>query len=1035
MPTPHSSRWLAAGAVATAALVLFAGSPVIADAADADPTRLVLTPTEDPATSQSFTWRTPVAEDAGAVHLRVAGTTEWRVMDAHLLAPLDPAFVHHSVTVDALEPGTTYEYWVGTDEAASDYYEFTTSTAAGDPFTFIYFGDAQNDLAAQWAPVVEQAFDRYPGAVGTVNAGDLINSSNNDSEWDDWFGAMDGYSQTSNVIAAPGNHEYTGDAFLRNWKANFEYPLNGPQVIGGYGDSAGEAQRQAYEEQMVKALEETAYYTDYQGVRFISINASRSQAVNIFTPDELPNCVADCPNPIELWLDMQANWVDQMLADNPHQWAVAVFHQPVFSTSEGRNEVDLRRALLPVFQENNIDLVLQGHDHTYARGYVADDATSIDGVTAGPVYAVAVAGPKYYDLQPEGENVWTANGAVQVTRAAQTSTYQGITVDGDTLSYESIVARKGAASSTNLEIGETLDSFSITKYDDGTKCVVEEGVTAPGPGVCEHSYESDGGEGGPAPVEVPLGHEVVDQLDLDLTAAGPLAFDEDHGTLFIADAQEVGARIVEVDAVTGAELREFPLNHMPVDMAFGANERALLLGFAEGYVGAYSADPWSFGEPVIDETPVSAGITGVTFDAWRAVGYVAVDAGAYGAILALDLESGDLLSQTVTAGGIGAMDVDPASGLLYATYGSDIGARVFSTLEDMAVVDEYALDGDVSAVSIDRAAGLVYFAHGGDGEAGGLSVVDRANGQVSRLEGPKYGSAVQGVALDTNEERVYIATAAGDPAQVVVAERWEAPVVTRQPMGVSVDEGDEVVLTALATGVPVPTVQWERKVAGGTWASVSSADSADLTFNATEHDAGAAYRAVFTSTMGEEKFTAVSSEASLMVALDDSGDGGDGGDGGGGDGGDSDGSQAPDESDLNASNMGNLTIPGVITLGVPTSIGLGSGFAGQDVTPVLFSEPLMLGTHSAAGDGSIVVTVPIDAPTGAHRLAIYGESGEVIGWAPVTLVAPVETLEGEFGSDSGDLASTGAEFGPWVATAVLLLVVGSALVIARRRVS
>ena len=102
----------------------------------------------------------------------------------------------------------------------------------------------------------------------------------------------------------------------------------------------------------------------------------------------------------------------------------------------------MRAAWLPVFQRNDIDLVLMGHDHTYARGFVNADATETPGITTGPVYAVSVAGPKYYDQQPEDDNVWTRNGATQVVRAGHTSTFQGITVSGNTLRYESIVAAK-----------------------------------------------------------------------------------------------------------------------------------------------------------------------------------------------------------------------------------------------------------------------------------------------------------------------------------------------------------------------------------------------------------------------------------------------------------------------------------------------------------------------------------------------------------------------------------------------------------------
>jgi predicted alpha-1,2-mannosidase len=452
-------------------------------APEAMPERIVLTPTEKAENSQAFTWRTGSALTSGEVQLRKAGAETWRTVPARGNEELISGGVPvrtHSAVVDGLTPGTAYEYRVGTGKWFSKTYTFTTARPAGEEFTFLYFGDAQNDLSAKWAPVVKQAYTRYPTAVGSVNAGDLVNSSGNDSEWRDWFGAMDGYSQTTNVIAAPGNHEYNGDAFLKTWKSTFEYPANGPRATPAADDSPAERQRAAYEAHMAKVLTETAYYNDYQGVRFITLNASTGDARSLMTPDNLPACTTGCPDPEKLWLDLQGRWLDGILGSNPNKWAVAVFHQPVFSGAEGRDEKPVRDAWLPVFQRADIDLVLMGHDHVYARGYVNADATATPGVTTGPVYTVAISGPKYYEQAPAGDNVWTRNGATQVATAGHTSTFQGIKVTADQIRYESVVAAKwDDRSTTDKKVGEVLDSFTITKYDDGTKYVTEDGVPIP----------------------------------------------------------------------------------------------------------------------------------------------------------------------------------------------------------------------------------------------------------------------------------------------------------------------------------------------------------------------------------------------------------------------------------------------------------------------------------------------------------------------------------------------------------------------------
>ena len=53
----------------------------------------------------------------------------------------------------------------------------------------------------------------------------------------------------------------------------------------------------------------------------------------------------------------------------------------------------LASEIRPVLQRHRVDLVLQGHDHTYGR--------RADAAAALPQYISSVAGPKQYRLSPE----------------------------------------------------------------------------------------------------------------------------------------------------------------------------------------------------------------------------------------------------------------------------------------------------------------------------------------------------------------------------------------------------------------------------------------------------------------------------------------------------------------------------------------------------------------------------------------------------------------------------------------------------------
>lgn len=454
----------------------------------AAPTRVILTPTATPTTSQSFSWLAgDESHTAGYVQIR-SSESDVRTVDAETAGTVngDPRR-HFSATVTRLRPAATYEYRVGLEGSWSRWWEFSTADPDRADFSFIYYGDAQFGLDSTWPSVVRMAEETAPDAIGSVHAGDLVNGPTHEGEWAAWFEGMGRAAATANVMAAPGNHEYDDDPQLLAWKANFEYPRNGPTIDSSgplaalaVGDSDVARQYAAYFRHWTQVATETVYFTDYQDVRFVAVNATRDEA--FLTPADLPACAAEtCPSRDvgKVWVQFQASWLDRVLADSPSTWTVVTFHQPVYSASEGRDEPVLREYWVPILEERDVDLVLMGHDHVYARGYKDEDATARSGVTDGPVYVVSNSGAKHYELSPETDNVWTANGATQVRRGEGVTTYQVIDVSEDRLVYRSYLADKTPESTTGREVGAVFDEFTIAKTEDGDRRVIEGVIDSP----------------------------------------------------------------------------------------------------------------------------------------------------------------------------------------------------------------------------------------------------------------------------------------------------------------------------------------------------------------------------------------------------------------------------------------------------------------------------------------------------------------------------------------------------------------------------
>lgn len=392
--------------------VLYQPSPI--------PDRIILTWTGDPTTSQTVTWRTSTEVSRAFAEIAIAGDGPDFKKTAQRIEAATQPFVSnlskchmHRVEFTELQPGTKYAYRVGDGGSNwSEWFQFRTAPIKNEPFSFVYFGDAQAEIRSMWSRVIREAHADAPRAAFMLHAGDLIDSAENDAHWGEWFYAGSWINAMIPVIATPGNHEYIsatkpdGTRYRRvshHWPVQFAFPHNG-----------------------IEGLESSVYYIDYQNLRVISLDSNTRQ-------------------------EEQAPWLDKVLTDNDRTWTVITFHHPIFAAAKGRDNPKLRELWKPVFDRHSVDLVLTGHDHAYGRSPLLIPETNVAGGVnwrsdqTGTVYVVSVSGPKLYGLDP--------NPRQEFSRSAEyTQLYQIITIDGPTLRYESRTAT-----------GQLYDAFTLKK--------------------------------------------------------------------------------------------------------------------------------------------------------------------------------------------------------------------------------------------------------------------------------------------------------------------------------------------------------------------------------------------------------------------------------------------------------------------------------------------------------------------------------------------------------------------------------------------
>lgn len=387
------------------------------------PDRIVLTWSDDPAHSQAVTWRTDHSIREAFAELAIADPSPNFRDETQGFTATTCSFItkqsfsyHHSVNFTDLEADTRYAYRVGSGKIWSEWFHFRTAAEEEAPFAFLYFGDAQNELKSMWSRTIREAFITLPKANFMIHAGDLVNDAENDREWGEWFYAGGWMYGMIPSIVTPGNHEYRRGPESRSdlsthWKPTFTLPENGPE-----------------------GFEETVYHLNYQGTKIISLNT---------TPMFQDKAA----------LKQQGKWLESVLKNNEQRWTIVTHHHPIYSSSKGRDNSGLRKTMQPLYEKYGVDLVLQGHDHSYGRGGNLHTGANLFS-KAGPVYVVSVSGPKMYSLSTDK---WMDRAA------SNTQLYQVIRVNGDTLKYEAYTTT-----------GELYDAFSLVKRGDGSNRFIDQ---------------------------------------------------------------------------------------------------------------------------------------------------------------------------------------------------------------------------------------------------------------------------------------------------------------------------------------------------------------------------------------------------------------------------------------------------------------------------------------------------------------------------------------------------------------------------------
>ncbi|GAA0412923.1 hypothetical protein GCM10009530_76840 [Microbispora corallina] len=351
------------------------------------------------------------------------------------------------VTLDGLKQNTSYSYRVGAEGSWSATYTFSTQSFKGN-FDFLFFGDPQigssGDTAkdgAGWQDTLNVALAANPKAELLVSGGDQVESANTETQWNAFLGSdkLRQYPWAATI----GNHDVGGKAYEQHfWTPNTDRSApfyNGDATTRSGGD----------------------YWFIYKDVLFIDINS---------------NAYANGADAAHI--GYVTNVVKTQGAHAKH--TVLVYHHSIYSPADHANDSDNKQRRLDfptAFSNLGVDLVLQGHDHSYSRSYVIKngqkankderpgDAQVVEG-PGGVVYVTAnsASGSKYYDLTapdttadpnygPDPLNP-KSHWANSVENQEHVRTYVKVEVRGGKLIVQDIRSGNCAAPNSAVELGK-----------------------------------------------------------------------------------------------------------------------------------------------------------------------------------------------------------------------------------------------------------------------------------------------------------------------------------------------------------------------------------------------------------------------------------------------------------------------------------------------------------------------------------------------------------------------------------------------------
>ncbi|MGI8598744.1 MAG: metallophosphoesterase, partial [Chitinophagaceae bacterium] len=302
----------------------------------------------------------------------------------------------HEIKFSGLSAGTKYFYSLSTSQKklqgdSNNYFKTLPPKDNLEKIKVLAMGDMGNNSTNQ--KKVRDAYLKYMGGKNSdvwILLGDNAYSSGLDSEYQNNFFNIYQDNLTKNHVLwpAPGNHDYKYSSTAQKdhkmpYYDIFSLPVNGE--AGG-----------------VASNNEAFYSYDYGNVHFVSLDSYGMESGSTRLYDTT---------------GAQVTWLKKDLAANKQKWTVVYFHHPPYTKGSHDSDIEtelirLRQNLVKILERYNVDLVLNGHSHSYERSYLLKGHYDIESTFNHEIHALSSS---------SGKNDGTSNSCPYVKNSGDTA--------------------------------------------------------------------------------------------------------------------------------------------------------------------------------------------------------------------------------------------------------------------------------------------------------------------------------------------------------------------------------------------------------------------------------------------------------------------------------------------------------------------------------------------------------------------------------------------------------------------------------------